>query len=103
MKSKIAFLLLLTFLLIRPAPIEAQEWNQWRGASRNGWVSNFSAPVSWPKTLTQKWRTPIGSSYSSPVVWQTSVYLHTRRDEQEEVSCVDLKTGKPLWSQSYAA
>ncbi len=103
MKSKIAILLLLTFLLLIPVPAGAQEWNQWRGATRNGLVSHFSAPVSWPKNLTQKWKTPIGSSYSSPVVWQTNVYVHTRRDEQEVVSCVDLKTGKLLWSQSYAA
>lgn len=103
MKSKIAVLLLLTVLFVTPRTTGAQEWNQWRGANRNGLVSNFNAPVTWPKTLTQKWKTPIGSSYSSPVVWQTGIYVHTRRDEQEVVSGVDLKTGKLLWSQSYAA
>jgi outer membrane protein assembly factor BamB len=103
MKSKTAIFLLFVCLWLSPVPAAAQEWNQWRGANRNGLVSNFSAPANWPKTLTQKWKMPIGSSYSSPVVWQNRVYVHTRRDEQEVVSCMDLQTGKALWSQTYAA
>jgi outer membrane protein assembly factor BamB len=101
MKSKIAIFFLFTFLWMMP--VQAQDWNQWRGANRNGLVNSFSAPVNWPKTLVQKWKTPVGGSYSSPVVWQNKIYVHTRRDEQEIVSCVDLKTGKLLWNQSYAA
>jgi outer membrane protein assembly factor BamB len=103
MKSKIAVFLLATFLWMIPVQAGAQDWNQWRGANRNGLVSSFSAPVNWPKTLTQKWKTPIGGSYSSPVVWQNRVYVHTRQGEQEVVSCIDLKTGKLLWNQGYAA
>jgi outer membrane protein assembly factor BamB len=103
MKSKTAIFLLFAFLWMPPMQAGAQDWNQWRGTNRNGLVSSFTAPVNWPKTLTQKWKTPIGGSYSSPVVWQNKVYVHTRRDEQEVVSCLDLKTGKLLWSQSYAA
>jgi outer membrane protein assembly factor BamB len=103
MKSKIAIFLLFAFLWMPSMEAGAQDWNQWRGTNRNGLVSNFTAPLNWPKTLTQKWKTPIGGSYSSPVVWQNKIYVHTRRDEQEVVSCVDLKTGKLLWSQSYAA
>ena len=96
-------IILLGFLLLQPAGVFAQEWNQWRGADRNGAVLNFSTPAAWPKTLTQKWKTPVGSSYSSPVVAQSRVYVHTRRDDNEVVTCLDWRTGKVIWSQSYAA
>ena len=102
MKKKVR-IILLGFLILQPAGVFAQEWNQWRGADRNGAVLNFNTPAAWPKTLTQKWKTPVGSSYSSPVVSQLRVYVHTRRDENEVVTCLDWHTGKVIWSQSYAA
>jgi outer membrane protein assembly factor BamB len=103
MNRKITGLLLLMLILLHAIPAAAQEWNQWRGADRSGTVNNFAAPASWPKTLTQKWKAPVGNSYSSPVVSQSRIYVHTRRDEQEVVSCLDLGTGKMIWSQNYAA
>ncbi|MEW6125689.1 MAG: PQQ-binding-like beta-propeller repeat protein [Acidobacteriota bacterium] len=103
MKNKRTGIFLLIHLLVIAMPINAQEWNQWRGALRNGVVSDFSAPANWATPLKQIWKTPVGSGYSSPVVAQSKIYLHTRRDEQEVVSCIDLTSGKIVWSQSYAA
>ena len=80
----------------------AQEWTQWRGPNRDGRVNAFSAPPTWPQTLSRKWKVPVGAGYSSPVVSQGKVYVHTRQDEQEVVSCLDLKTGKVRWSKSYS-
>jgi outer membrane protein assembly factor BamB len=102
MKIRTAILLPVV-LLLNLVSAKTQEWNQWRGANRDGIVSNFSAPNVWPKTLAQKWRVNIGSGYSSPIISQSMAYVHTRREEQEFVSCIDLKTGKIVWSQSYAA
>lgn len=82
---------------------KAQEWTQWRGANRDGATSNFSVPNVWPRALIQKWKVDVGGGYSSPVVSQSFVYVHTRRDEKEIVTCIDVKTGKTVWSQSYAA
>src|SRR5690242_16911443 len=103
MQQIIIRLLSFALLLLTVAPAEAQEWNQWRGAGRNGVASNFSVPASWSNTLKQVWKTPVGEGYSSPVIAESRIYLHTRRDEQEVVSCVDLKTGKIIWSQNYPA
>lgn len=103
MKKGIVSVLLVVFTVLLPATTGAQEWTQWRGAQRNGSVSNFVAPATWPKTLTQKWRTVVGGSYSSPVVADSRIYVHTRRDEQEVVSALDLKSGKIVWSQGYNA
>ncbi len=81
----------------------AQQWPQWRGAQRDGVASNFAPPTIWPQSLTQKWKVPVGGGYASPVVAGARIYLHTRRAEEESVSCLDLQTGKALWMKSYAA
>lgn len=81
----------------------AQDWTQWRGANRDGVVRSFSAPAAWPKTLARRWKVAVGGGYSSPLVSGSRVYLHTRQDEQEVVSCFDLSTGKTLWTKSYPA
>lgn len=104
MKLKIIVVLLPFVLLLMFVYAKAQgEWNQWRGVNRDGVISNFNAPAVWPKALTQKWRVNVGGGYSSPVISQSNAYIHTRRDEQEIVSSIDLKTGKVVWSQSYSA
>jgi outer membrane protein assembly factor BamB len=103
MKVTITIALLAILLFLHATPSAAQEWPQWRGANRNGVINSFATPATWPKTLSKKWQTVVGSGYSSPVVLKSRIYIHTRRDEQEVVNCVDWKTGKIVWSQSYAA
>jgi outer membrane protein assembly factor BamB len=81
----------------------AQDWPGWRGPGRDGVVATFSAPKSWPDQLKVKWKSQVGAGHSSPVVAGRRVYLHSRQDEKEVVSCFDLDTGKPLWQDGYAA
>lgn len=78
----------------------AQDWPQWRGPSRDGVVS--AAPKSWPAAYTSVWRVDVGEGYSSPIVANNRVFIHSRRDPQEIVTALDLATGKQLWQQSYA-
>ncbi|MGH9848165.1 MAG: PQQ-binding-like beta-propeller repeat protein, partial [Blastocatellia bacterium] len=82
--------------------VSAQDWTQWRGPHRDGVVKDFPAPAAWPKALKQRWKTPVGSGYSSPVVSRDKAWIHSRSGEEEIVSCLDLKTGKVVWSKSYA-
>lgn len=81
----------------------AQEWTQWRGPNRDGVVKGFSTPAQWPKELVRQWKIKIGGGYSSPLVSQSVIYLHSRQEQQEVISSINLNTGKILWSQSYAA
>jgi outer membrane protein assembly factor BamB len=81
--------------------ISAQDWAQWRGPNRDGVVKDFVAPVKWPEKLKLIWKTEVGSGYSSPVVSKDRAWIHARKGEEEVVSCLDLKTGKILWSKSY--
>jgi outer membrane protein assembly factor BamB len=81
--------------------VPAQDWAQWRGPNRDGVVKDFVAPAKWPEKLKLIWKTEVGSGYSSPVVSKDRAWIHTRRGEEEVVSCLDLKTGKILWTKSY--
>jgi len=79
----------------------AQDWNQWRGPNRDAVVASFSAPGTWPDKLKPLWKVQVGIGHSSPVVAGKRVYVHTRKDENEVVSCFDLDSGKQLWADSY--
>ena len=82
-------------------PAFAQDWPQWRGPSRDGSLPAASAPKQWPASFAPAWRADVGEGYSSPVVVNGKVFVHSRRDPQEIVTALDLKSGKVLWQQSY--
>ncbi len=81
----------------------AQDWPQWRGPNRDGLVPAAHAPTSWPDSLRRVWRVEIGEGYSSPVVANGRVFVHSRRDPEEIVSALHLASGKTLWQQKYPA
>lgn len=96
-------ILILVILLTTFSVANAQDWTQWRGPNRDGRITAFSPPSAWPKSLTRKWKIEVGGGYSSPVVSGSNIYLHTRRNEDEIVSSIDLNTGKIIWSKNYNA
>ncbi len=81
----------------------AQDWTQWRGPTRDGLVPAANVPVSWPDSLRRAWRIEIGEGYSSPIVADGRVFVHSRRDPDEIVMAIELTSGKILWQQKYPA
>jgi outer membrane protein assembly factor BamB len=92
---------LLAFVLIQP--VSAQDWTQWRGPTRDGLVPAANVPISWPDSLRRVWRVEIGEGYSSPIVADGRVFVHSRRDPDEIVMAIELTSGKNLWQQKYPA
>ncbi len=80
-----------------------QDYPQWRGQNRDGAASAFTAPKSWPETLTRKWKVNVGEGYATPLVVGNTVYSFTRRDDDEVMAALDAGTGKERWHTSYAA
>lgn len=78
----------------------AQDWPQWRGPNRDATVSDGSIPQTWPKTLKEEWKVPIGVGHSSPVVASGKIYVFARQGEEEVLLCLDAITGKELWKSS---
>jgi outer membrane protein assembly factor BamB len=90
------------FILLIVSSISfAQDWNQWRGANRDGTVFGFTASKSLPEQLKLKWKADVGIGHASPVVSGKHVFLFSRRGEQEIIAAFDLETGKELWKDSY--
>lgn len=85
------------------APADAQDWPQWRGPGRDGIIPAFQEPKVWPAQLKKAWEATVGTGHSSPLVAGRRIYLLSRQDDQEVVSCFDLDTGKLIWRDRYAA
>jgi len=77
------------------------DWSQWRGPDRDGAVVSFTAPASWPESLTQKWKVDVGLGYATPLVVGNRIYLFSRQGENEVMSALDAGSGKVIWQTGY--
>ena len=98
--SKRVSCLLFALILAGRASL-AQDWPGWRGSNRDGIVSSFTPPKTWPSTLLPVWKVPVGLGHSSPVIVSRRIYVLSRQEENEVASCFDLATAKLLWRDSY--
>ena len=76
----------------------AQDWPQWRGANRDAKASGFTAPATWPKELTQKWKVTVGLGDAAPALVGNKLFVFARQGDDEINLCLDAATGKELWS-----
>ena len=87
----------LALILAATAGTVAQDWNQWRGPGRDGIVSQFEAPESWPGELTLAWKIAVGEGHSSPLWVDDRIYLHSRMGEDEVVAAYSAADGSKIW------
>ncbi len=90
-------------VLIGVSGAVAQDWPQWRGPNRDGKAAGFNAPQTWPKELAQKWQAKVGDGDSTPALVGGKLYVHSRHGGDEVITCLDAATGKPVWTDKYAA
>ncbi len=95
--------LILIFILCEVCTAFAQDWTQWRGPNRDGKLLNFTVPESWPESLEKRWSIDIGGGTSVPLRQGKTVYIHSRKGENEVVSALNLENGKMQWKDSYTA
>ena len=79
------------------------QWPQWRGPNRDGVVAAANVPTAWPAKPSLKWTQKVGEGYSTPVVANGRIFVHSRQDPEEVVTALDLATGQPLWTAKYQA
>ena len=86
------------------APVAAgQDWPQWRGPNRDGAVTSFSAPTSWPEGLTKQWKVDVGLGYATPLLVGDRIYMYTRQGEDEVMMALDAGSGEVIWRTNYPA
>jgi outer membrane protein assembly factor BamB len=81
----------------------SQDWPQWRGIGRDGKVTGFKAPVSWPKELALVWKTGAGLGDATPVLVGKKLYVLARKGSEEVILCLDASSGKEIWQYKYNA
>jgi outer membrane protein assembly factor BamB len=79
----------------------APDFTQWRGPNRDGAVTGFTMPASWPERLTQKWKVEVGTGYATPLVVGNRLYLFSRQGDDEVMSAMDAESGKVIWRTGY--
>jgi outer membrane protein assembly factor BamB len=97
------FWLILGLMVITEGRQASTDVTQWRGPNRDGVVTSFTAPATWPEQLTQRWKVEVGSGYATPIVVGNRVYTFTRQGEDEVMSAIDAASGKVVWRTAYPA
>lgn len=99
----------ITFLisLILPAFAGAAEsagkawWPQFRGPNSSG-IGGGNPPVEFGPDRNVRWKAPVGSGLSSPIVWRDRLFLteFDQRNTQLTTLCLDRRTGHALWRRA---
>ena len=101
--SRFVGAVLVALFLLSAARAFAQDWPQWRGPDRDGKVTGFTAPTTWPTALTQKWKVTVGDGDSTPALVGDKLYVFSRQGGDEVTTCLDAATGNQVWQDKYAA
>ena len=97
----VAALVLTTGIRAQQGP--SADVTQWRGAARDGVVSGFTSPQTWPEALDKKWSLEVGTGYATPLVVGNRVYQFARIGENETLTALDAESGRVVWQTGYAA
>jgi outer membrane protein assembly factor BamB len=78
-------------------------WPQFRGPNSSG-LGDGKAPVQFGPGQNVLWKTPVGAGLSSPIVWESRVFLteFDRATRQLATLSIDRRTGKILWRRTIA-
>ncbi len=88
-------------VLAAASGVFAQDWPQWRGPNRDGKVTGFTAPQTWPKQFAQAWRTTVGTGDSTPALVGDKLYVFAREGGDEVLACLSATEGTVLWKGKY--
>jgi outer membrane protein assembly factor BamB len=80
---------------------QSPEWPQWRGPNRDGVLTSFTEPATWPEQLTQRWKVDVGTGYATPLIAGNRIYIFSRQGEEEVMQALDADSGKSLWRTAY--
>ena len=78
------------------------DWTQWRGPNRDGKISAVWPDSLNPEILKKSWTTPMGPSYSGPLLIGDYVYVTETRDSKYEVvQALNRKDGTIAWTAQW--
>jgi outer membrane protein assembly factor BamB len=102
-KINLLISVIVTFIIFSSADSFSQDWPQFRGINRDSKVTGFKATSKWPVEMVQLWKITVGTGDATPALVGKRIYLHTRQQGDEVISCLDASTGKEIWKNNYPA
>lgn len=78
--------------------LSGADWPQFLGPARNGSFEGLLAG----RTPVLQWKITVGAGFAGPVVSQGRLILFHRTADRETIEALDSKTGRKVWSASYA-
>jgi len=103
--KRLVWIALLSTAVLSSAPPQDKNakpwWPQFRGPNSSG-ITEGKAPVQFGPTQKVLWKTPVGAGLSSPIVWESRIFLteYDRATRQLSTLCLDRHTGKLLWRRT---
>jgi len=77
-------------------------WPSWRGPLRDGVARETGLLLDWPSQGPPVvWKAPAGTGYSSMAVANGRLVTMLRRGDEEQIVCLDARTGEPRWVYGY--
>jgi outer membrane protein assembly factor BamB len=95
----------LPVILLALSPVEAapaEDWPHWRGPRRNAVIAEQSR-WNGGRWVDSKpvWEAQTGEGSTSPLIVGGRLYVIGWRDGSDHLSCLEARSGKPLWDVSY--
>jgi len=93
------------FAFAMMAPVQAEDWPQWRGPERTGRAQVDGLKLDWKTSPpTHLWTIDgMGNGYASLSVAGKRLFTTGNLPEGQSVICVDLETRAPLWTTPLTA
>lgn len=103
--KKISSYIFTAIFIICFVNIQAQDWPQYLGPSRNSTSPQKGLLRTWPENGPDVlWTVDLGIGYGGPVVKDGKVYILDRNDKVgDKMRCFDLASGKENWNFGYDA
>ena len=102
----LGIILLMIFTINLIAKEESCNWNQWKGPDQTG----ISEETDWDPSslnglLAINWTKNVGAGYSSFGIMGDYIYTigFDKEEEKNVIYCLDVETGKEIWTYSYNA
>jgi outer membrane protein assembly factor BamB len=82
---------------------QAGDWPQWRGENRDGRVTGFTPPATWPKELKKEWKIAVGEGVATPALVGNKLFVFSWEGGKEILRCLEADSGKEVWKNEYEA
>lgn len=98
------FRLALMILLVSSQALADENWPRFLGPQGRATSVSSKVPLTWSESENLKWKVPVGSGSSSPVVWGDMVFVTSFSGDGENVQrhlhCISRSQQKEIWKYS---